>query len=406
MKKKGYDNSEGDRPFSPKGGQEQALRLMEALSGVEEELLERSDGQVSRTGSDGRRLGKGDRKKHRPLWQYRSTWAAVLCFAVMGAMGLGGYGLMLKVNQNIAGGIADGMADNQENDAAIRMYGSQEDSVSENGILPGDGAEILPEAVEEQKITDLTGQQNAAEGHENEAGAGDMGDRETEAGSGFQEGQSMSGGQKHDTEKSTGEAISDETGYEDEKERESDKPNAGFTESAAAEEACPAARLKKVTEEEARENKELGAWIPRTVPQGYVFEEAFSDVDREEENLTITWTRELDSISWTVVKEEELPGTVDVNRPETYDVHLYEIPWAETVPEEYRESMDQPVFASGDFDLEIVRSRMIQQEASGDTDTPRGNFAVIYPDNRVIYFQGRGTAEEVWEMFMSLEKGN
>ena len=40
---------------------------------------------------------------------------------------------------------------------------------------------------------------------------------------------------------------------------------------------------------------------------------------------------------------------------------------------------------------------------SGDTDTPRGNFAVLYSDGVLVEFSGRGTAEEIWNMFEGLE---
>ena len=58
-----------------------AVRLMEALSGVDEDLLERC-------GQDCRR------QIHRGLWQWNMrTAAAVLCLAVAGAVSWGGYQL-------------------------------------------------------------------------------------------------------------------------------------------------------------------------------------------------------------------------------------------------------------------------------------------------------------------------
>lgn len=94
--------------------------------------------------------------------------------------------------------------------------------------------------------------------------------------------------------------------------------------------------------------------------------------------------------------------TVDVEKPEIYDERLYEVPYGETVPEEYRQVFQDPVFALEDFSLEIVESRMKAYEDSGDTATPRGNFKVLYPDGVLVSFNGRGTAQEIWDMFCSM----
>ena len=45
---------------------------------------------------------------------------------------------------------------------------------------------------------------------------------------------------------------------------------------------------------------------------------------------------------------------------------------------------------------------MKSYDDAGDTDTPRGNFSVLYPDGVVVRFNGRGTAQEIWEMFCSM----
>ena len=165
---------------------------------------------------------------------------------------------------------------------------------------------------------------------------------------------------------------------------------------------CPAVNLKKLTEDEARNQDELGEYLPDRIPRGYAFESASCNLDRQEANLTVTWSRGMDSIMWTVVEAEALPETVDIDAAVTYDQRLYEIPYAETVPQEYQQSVDNPTFAWEDFTLEAVRSRMIVHADRGDTDTPRGRFAVLFPNNIVVTFNGRGTAEEIWEMFSSI----
>lgn len=159
----------------------------------------------------------------------------------------------------------------------------------------------------------------------------------------------------------------------------------------------------EITEAEARQMTVLGEYVPTVLPAGYSWEEGRTYAESEEEAIYLTWTRGLDSISLTISKAVAAEIQLsDVAATETYDVQLYEIPYAETVPKEYRKTFDNPVFAEKDFSLEIVEARMKSVADAGDTDTPRGNFAVLFEDGVLVYFNGRGTAQEIWEMFQSM----
>ena len=165
---------------------------------------------------------------------------------------------------------------------------------------------------------------------------------------------------------------------------------------------CLPLQAQKLTEAEARGTEVLGSYVPTVLPKGYGFESASRNLDRQEENLTLCWSRGMDSILLGIEKPDSAPDTVDIARAETYDVRLYEIPYGETVPEEYREIFQDPVFAIEDLSLEIIRSRVASYQDRGDTATPRGNFRVLYPDGVLVRFNGRGTPEEIWEMFCSM----
>lgn len=39
---------------------------------------------------------------------------------------------------------------------------------------------------------------------------------------------------------------------------------------------------------------------------------------------------------------------------------------------------------------------------AGDTDTPRGDFSILFSDGILVRFSGEGTAEQIWEMFSSM----
>ncbi|MCI8789520.1 MAG: hypothetical protein HFH92_10495 [Lachnospiraceae bacterium] len=327
------------------GGRKGALRIMDALSGVDEELLERCE----QSGQ------KSDKAYRRPLWQQARAWAAVLCLAVVGAASFGGYRLMQMGGM---GSIADGSADEawpmETIERAVNGETMEEEEGAAQDAAGPDGNEA-PEQKEEKGEDKEQLQENVNEAEKGSAqmtgGAADQGVRQ---------------------------------------------------EMSADMEGCPPQRSQKLTEAEARSAEGLGIYVPTALPRGYAFESSSRNLDRQEENLTLCWFRGMDSILLSIEEADPVPATVDIARAEIYDVRLYEIPYGETVPEEYREVFQDPVFAVEDLSLEVIESRMASYNDSGDTDTPRGNFRVLYPDGVLVRFNGRGTPEEIWEMFCSM----
>lgn len=158
---------------------------------------------------------------------------------------------------------------------------------------------------------------------------------------------------------------------------------------------------QELTEKEARNVAVFGDYIPEKLPRGYTFSGAWSSG----ESVTVSWTRGMDyiMISVSMAMPEDMES-VDVEQTEAYDVWLYEVPYAETVPAQFRQVFDHPLFAAEDMSLEVVKRRMKTYEDAGDTATPRGDFSILYPDGVMVRFNGRGTAEEIWSMFDSLKK--
>ncbi len=301
--------------------QEEAMRIMEALSGVDEELLARCTGKKSRRNAYRR--------------QYLSRCAAVLALAAVGAVSWRG----LRLSKDMT---ADGSSSNAGPETVMMDYRLNPD----------------PEA------GDIAG---AADGS-NSAGATDALDR-SELSDGL-----------------NGSGVQDL-----------------FVEADKMQAECEVSAARKLAEEEARQVELLGDYVPAVLPAGYVFESA--RYEAEMGRLTVCWCRGMDDIMLSIEQADGAAvGTVGIENPEAYDERLYEIPFADTVPEEYRETFFDPVFARDDFSLEIVRSRVLSYSGdSGDTATPRGNFSVLY-DGVLVHFNGRGTPEEIWEMFASISE--
>lgn len=360
---RGYGDSEGKHAFEDKLQREEperAMRLMEALSDVDQALLERCAGTGRVTAC------------RRPLWQSARVAAAVLCLAVVGAASWGGY----QLSRTRMGG-----ADSSGGAAAPYMEEIREDA---------------EEAVPRDEVTCDTAPEAAGAEDAVEAGQGGEQIRQTEADK-FMDGQYADGGEMPPGQES---AIEEEgrrdgsgTGGDAVEENGSPEDTAG----------CPLPpQSQKLTLAQAREDAALGAYVPTALPAGYAFEEGHRVTESQEPNLTLCWIRGMDSIMLHLERTANPPATVDVEETESYDQRLYEVPYGETVPEEYRQTFDNPVFAVEDFNLEIVKSRIKSYDDQGDTDTPRGNFSVLYEGGVLIRFNGRGTAEEIWEMFCSM----
>ena len=66
------------------------------------------------------------------------------------------------------------------------------------------------------------------------------------------------------------------------------------------------------------------------------------------------------------------------------------------------------MYAQEDLSLEAVEGSMALSSDTGGTDTGgtdilEGKFSVLYPEGYLVWFDGRGTAEEIWDMFCSIE---
>lgn len=346
-----------------------ALRLLEALSGIDEELLLRSDTPdtletiVQRNEAQKVTNVSGNRKHRRSIVAYRNAVAACIGFVVVGVL-----------SWNALRPIwAPKGADSSSNETADDSWKlANEQSAYDLEINPEDGPTGIAEgAADEFDGSEVTGDviKDIETKREDCGGAEDI---LTEC--------------ENDTGRSS-EASGDTSNAE----KEIDQ-NLMST----------ASPRMELTEAEARNTAVVGAFIPDNIPKGYTFETAYYD---SQGAVTIIWHHRMNSILINVsqVVAEDF-ATVDVDRTETYDVWLYEIPYGETVPSEYIETFQNPVFKWEDMNLKIVNSRMKSVGDTGDTATPRGSFSVLYPEGVLLYFNGRGTAEEIWDMLSSIGK--
>ena len=155
--------------------------------------------------------------------------------------------------------------------------------------------------------------------------------------------------------------------------------------------------------EAARQEAAFAPWLPEEGPEGYgEFYGRMTWQEGLEHTLYLRWSRGYDDVTIMVdLPEGETVwgGVVDVNRPETYDVRLYPVPRADSVPEVYRETVDNPVFRAEDMSRELLDARAYTVEDAGDSGGVRMSFSVLHPDNTLVQYDAKGLGpEELWEL--------
>ena len=163
--------------------------------------------------------------------------------------------------------------------------------------------------------------------------------------------------------------------------------------------------IPEPTWEEAMADEKFGDYVPADVPDGFTFENAWREWGQNRNYLFLRWTGYYTNISidiWDASTWGDFPITDPADR-EKYDVSLYTIPYADSVPEEYWQEFGRPVFAIEDVTPEVVAARMrYVDDDSGDVDSWRGDFSVYYEsENVVVQYDLDGvTPQEAYDLIL------
>lgn len=159
----------------------------------------------------------------------------------------------------------------------------------------------------------------------------------------------------------------------------------------------PMIGLETLTWQQAREDDTYGKYVDIQVPEGYVYESGV----RSESALRVVWLNGPAEISVSCRRADEAVSDwlVDVDESREYDLSLYAMPWADSVPQELREKVFNATFQSGQLTPEIVAARSYQAEDSGDVSGWRTDIGILYGDNVLVEITSKGpTPEEIYEM--------
>lgn len=138
----------------------------------------------------------------------------------------------------------------------------------------------------------------------------------------------------------------------------------------------------QLSQREALDDPAFGAYFIAELPEGYAVESIRRYMDYQSNYLYGLWCRGYDDLFWHVsrITDEEKGRITAVSDTVNYDLSLYPIPRADSVPEELWEIVDNPIFLAEELTLEAVRARAYRIHDAGDTDGWRMDFSVLYGD--------------------------
>lgn len=142
--------------------------------------------------------------------------------------------------------------------------------------------------------------------------------------------------------------------------------------------------LEKIFEtlSEARTEPDFGRYLPSELPAAFT-ESAIRRFRFAESNyLSALWSRGMDDLSWVITpyRSYDANRLTSVDELENYDLSMYPIPRADSVPDELREIVDDPIFDAEELTLEAVYRRAYKVQDAGDTNGWRMRFSVRYGD--------------------------
>ena len=139
---------------------------------------------------------------------------------------------------------------------------------------------------------------------------------------------------------------------------------------------------KALTLPKALANEPFGAYMLSEAPAGFQVENIRLYQDENSYFLSGLWTKGYHSLSWQVqpYRQEYAGRETSVADTQNYDLSLYPIPRADSVPRDLWEIVDNPIFDAKELTLETVYARSYQIDDAGDSEGWRMEFSVRYGD--------------------------
>lgn len=153
---------------------------------------------------------------------------------------------------------------------------------------------------------------------------------------------------------------------------------------------------KRLTESEAYSEIDYGKYLFE-IPDGYSFNSADRLLNQSSDFLFASWSKGYDDVTIRVSKLDEYSKARIVSPEETelYDMSLYPVPWADSMPRDQRDIIENPVFKAEDLSLGVIEQRGYTRHETGDPSASSLNmrFSVLYGDI-IVEVQSEGLSAE------------
>lgn len=168
----------------------------------------------------------------------------------------------------------------------------------------------------------------------------------------------------------------------------------------------PELREDRLDLNEAYADPDFGAYLPQNIPTGFALESATRFINQNSNYLSALWIKGMRDINWRVsfFEDDDKVRLTSVADTQNYDLALYPVPRADSVPRELREIVNNPIFRIEDLTLEVVQARAYEVQDAGDISGPRMRCSVLYGDILVEINVKGVTPQAVFEMLQQIKK--
>ncbi len=169
----------------------------------------------------------------------------------------------------------------------------------------------------------------------------------------------------------------------------------------------PELREEGLTLGEARADADFGAYLPTDLPEGFAFEDALRSINQNQDALFVNWTKSMGYINWRVslLEDKDQERITPIDHKENYDLCLYPLPRADSVPGELQDIVDNPIFLIDELTLDAVRARTYEIADAGDEPGQRMSFSVLYGDVLVEIGVKDAAPEGIFEILQEIKQG-
>ena len=162
----------------------------------------------------------------------------------------------------------------------------------------------------------------------------------------------------------------------------------------------------QLSEAEAYQNQTYGRFLPRQLLSGFQFESAaIYHSGKANEALSFLYCSGYNDIRVLVRKyqQQDDPSRVGAEETKRYDITQYEIPFADSVPEELYPTMFHPIFPAEEINEDVISRRIVAVDDVGEGHHESVVFAFQYGEFLVEYNVKAKSMDGVYDMVRSAD---